>query len=357
MNLLGYVKTNQLSYKEKAFNEVDALTIAWMSYFDFEPIKNDLPLRIKDLDKYPYYSKLDPYFPSFMARSSRKIMKALMVSKRYKEMRILDTFSLIDKKLNVQFAALAVFINNKIVIAYRGTDPPYTGWKEDFILSYKDKIHSYSLAEIFFNRIKEKYDEDIILCGHSKGGHIVTYLLSELEDASRIKHVYSFDGPGFRTLDLFKDKEDRLDKFTKIIPQSSFVGVLFSNETEMKIIKSRSVMMLQHNCLEWIIKNNEFIYVNKRTLSSRYLDKSINAWINSLDLETKERFTEILFGELDKFETQDFTNFFKNLFKQAKPAYKAYRGLSKEDKKLVFYVMRKLVRNLIKPEKKTSSSN
>ena len=354
MNILGYVKSNQLDFQEKAFNEVDALTISWMSYFDFDYIKDKLPLAIKELAGIPYYQKVDPYITSFLAKTSRKIMKAMMVSNRFKEARILDTMSLLDRKLNVQFAALALAIDNKIVIAYRGTDPSYTGWKEDFLLSYKDSIESYSLAEIFYKRVAEKYDEDIIICGHSKGGHIATYLLSQLEDDSRIKQVYSFDGPGFRTLDLFKGKEDRLEKFTKIIPQSSFVGVLFSNETEMKIIKSKSVMMLQHNCMEWIIKDNEFIYVNKRSLSSRYLDKAMNSWIDSIKPDEKERFTEIIFGSLDKFETQGFDNFFKELPKQIKPVYKAYRNLSKEDKKLVFYVMKKLARNLIKPEKKKS---
>ena len=111
-------------------------------------------------------------------------------------------------------------------------------------------------------------------------------------------------------------------------------------------------MLLQHNPFVWIIKNNDFIYLKKRTLSSRYLEKSINSWINSLQEAERERFTEIIFGELDKFEAQDFTIFFKKIMLQIRPVYKAYRSLNKEDKKLVKRVMRKLFRNLIKPEKK-----
>jgi hypothetical protein len=130
------------------------------------------------------------------------------------------------------------------------------------------------------------------------------------------------------------------------------VGVLFVNETEMEIIKSRNVMMLQHNPLEWIVKNDDFIYVKKRTFTSHYLDKSINSWINSLSEEQRERFTQIIFDELDKFETQDFSTFFLKIFKQIKPVCKAYIHLNKEDRKLVNHVIRKLVRNLIKPENK-----
>ena len=68
--------------------------------------------------------------------------------------------------------------------------------------------------------------------------------------------------------------------------------------------------------------------------------------------EDRERFTEIIFGELEKFEADDFVVFFKKILLQIGPVYKAYRGLSKEDKKLVYRVVKKLIRNMIKPEKK-----
>ena len=352
MNIYGYIKEETRTFSEKQFNAVDALVFAWLAYFDFETIKELYPLPLKAIKDIPYYQKLGPYYAAVMARPSKKIMMAMSNSPRFQNVEILESFSLCDKKLNVQFGAIAVRFGNQIVVGFRGTDLSYTGWREDFTLSFKDSIHSYSLAMSFLGNIIQKYQENIILCGHSKGGHLCTYLLSEVEDDSRIDIVYSFDGPGFRTVDLFKGKEERLKKFIKIIPQSSFVGVLFSNETEMLIIKSRNVMLLQHNPLEWLVKNGDFIYLKKRAFSSKYLEKAVNSWINSLDEKERERFTEIVFGELDKLEAKDFKAFFLGIFKQIKPLYKAYRHLEKEDKKLLFHVMKKLVRNLIKPEKK-----
>ena len=352
MNILGYVKNNQFSFKELSFSSVDALVMAWFSYFDFDPIKERLPIEIKSVGGIPYYHKLDPYKASFLAKTSRKIMNAMVNSNRFQRARILEFSQVLDKKQDVQFGAIAIALDNKIVIAFRGTDPSYTGWKEDFTMSFKESIHSYELAKEFVDMVMTKYDEDIILCGHSKGGNIVTYLLSQFEDDSRISFTYSFDGPGFRNVNIFKDKEDRLNRYVIIVPQSSFVGVLFINETDMQIIRSNNVMMLQHNPMEWIIRDNDFVYVKKRTFTSQYLDKAINSWINSLDGKTRERFTEIVFGELDKLEAQDFTTFFLKIYKQVGPISKAYRHLNKEDKKLVNHVIRKLVRNLIKPENK-----
>lgn len=352
MNILGYVKTNQYNFKELAFSSVDALTLSWFSYFDFDFIKERLPMEIKSIGGIPYYHKLDPYKASFLAKTSRKIMNAMVNSNRFQKARILEFNQVLDKKLDVQFGAIAIALDNKIVIAFRGTDPSYTGWKEDFTMSFKDSIHSYELAKDFVNMVMAKYDEDIILCGHSKGGNIVTYLLSQIVDDSRIAFTYSFDGPGFRSTNIFKGKEDRLERYVKIVPQSSFVGVLFINETDMQIIRSNNVMMLQHNPMEWIIRDNDFIYVKKRTFTSKYLDKAVNSWIDSLDEPTRQRFTEIVFGELDKLEAQDFTTFFLKLPKQVGPISKAYLHLNKEDRKLVNHVIRKLIRNLIKPEKK-----
>ena len=354
MNIVGYTKSNQLTFNELEFSAVDALVICWFSFFDFDPLLDKLPIPIKDIRNISYYHKLDPYKAAFMAKQSRKMMNGMVTSKRFKDARILAFHQLLDKKQDVQFGAIAIAIDGKIVVSFRGTDHSYTGWKEDFTLSYKDSICSYELANEFLKDVMDKYDEEIILCGYSKGGNIVTYLLSNLEDISRIKFAYNFDGPGFRNLELFKGKEDRLEKYVKIVPQSSFVGVLFMNETEMEIIKSRNVMMLQHNCLEWIVKDNDFVYVKKRTFTSKYLDKSVNAWINSLSEEQRERFTQIVFNELDKLEDQDFVTFFLRIFKQVKPITKAYLHLEKEDRKLVNHVIKKLVRNLIKPEKKKS---
>ena len=352
MNILGYLKKNQESFEKVPFNVADVLLFSWVAYFDFYPIKELLPLPLKEFKNIPYYKKDGPYISSFFPKFSRRFMAHLTISKRFENVELIDCDYVLDKKNNAQFAVIAVKIDKRIIIAIRGTDPSYTGWKEDFIMSYKDRIHSYALAESFVKNMIKSHEGKIVLCGHSKGGNICTYLLSQLEDVSRIEHVYSFDGPGFRIQGLFKNKEERLRLFTKIIPQSSFVGVLFSNETDVKIIKSGSVMLLQHNPFFWIIKNNDFVYLKKRTFSSRYLEKAINSWIEGLNEEDRQRFTEIVFDELDKFDAYDFTIFFKKLLMQIKPVYQAYRGLDKNDRKLVNRVMKKLVKNLIKPEAK-----
>ena len=354
MNMIGYIKKSEDSFKKTPANIADALLMSWMAYFDFSYVKDQLPLKIEDFQYINEYKKLDPYISSYVPRYSRRFLRLLYNSPRFKNAVLVDSEYILDKKRDTQFAVIAVKCENDIIVAVRGTDPNYTGWKEDFQMSFKDKIHSYSHMDAFIKRLTRKYrKEKLILCGHSKGGNICTYVLSQIDDDSHIRHVYSFDGPGFRANGLFKDKEDRLKKYTKIVPQSSVVGVLFSNETEIKIVKSRSMLLLQHNPFEWVIKDNDFIYLEKRTISSRYLEQSLNYWIESLNAKDRERFTEIIFGELDNFKTQDISTFFKTILLQVGPVWKAYRGLEDEDKKVVKRVVRRLFKSfLIKSELK-----
>jgi hypothetical protein len=293
-----------------------------------------------------------------MPRFSRRFMRSMINSNRFKDAVLLEYEYVIDRIKGVQFAVIALKCEDDIIVAVRGTDPSYAGWKEDFTMSYKDTISSYVLAEAFVKRLMRRYKtESIVLCGHSKGGNICTYLLSVLANVDRIKRVYSFDGPGFRNTGLFSGKEDRLEKYVKIVPKSSVVGVLFSNETDVKIVKSRNFLLLQHNPFEWIIKGNDFVYITKRSMSSHYLEKSLNCWIESLDPKDRERFTEIIFGELNKFQAEDISVFFRRLFLQVGPVWKAYRKLEKNDKEIVNRVIKRLLKSLIRPKKVKAIAN
>ena len=89
MNLLGYAKTNQKTFNESMFSCVDALLVSWLSYFDFDEIKDKLPIQLKEIIDIPYYHKLEPYKGSFLAKTSRKIMNAVACSRRFQNARSL----------------------------------------------------------------------------------------------------------------------------------------------------------------------------------------------------------------------------------------------------------------------------
>ena len=187
MTILGYLKQNQSSFKECPTNLVDALVASWMAYFDFSPVKDQLPFKVEDFKYLHEYQTLTPYYTAFLPRFSRRFMNRMYSSNRFKDAFLLEYEYVLDRAKGVPFAVIALRCGEDIFVAIRGTDPEYAGWKEDFTMSYKDTINSYVLAEAFIKRVMRRYKGNIILCGHSKGGNICTYLLSQIEDDSRIK--------------------------------------------------------------------------------------------------------------------------------------------------------------------------
>ena len=345
MNILGYSRKQQASFAEVPLNPIDVLIAACVSYFDFGKLRFKFPYKISALKHNKYFKTNEAYYDAYLFRTCKLLMYRLVRSERFKDMEVLDYNEVNDEKKTISFAAIALKLGDKIVIAFRGTDPSFVGWKEDFYLSYKKSIRSYSLAVSFVKNIIKKYDEQIYICGHSKGGHIATYILKEIDDVERLDGVYDFDGPGFKESNIFKGKKRRLHIYHKIIPRSSLVGILFDKGSKIEIVRSTNVGgVFQHNPFTWLIFKNDFWYAKKRSLSSRYIDKGINDWINSVSDEEKQRFTKILFDALDENSAKDLTSLIKKtlMLQQIKPFIKAYHKLNKSDRELFNRVGKKL---------------
>ena len=347
MNFLTYAKKKAEGFDESPFNIVDAVLLSWLSYTDFDT-DPDHPLSLAEYAEKSEYLTPTPHLDCFLPKKSAALMKALHDSKRYQSILVLRQKRVKEKKGRVEFKATAFDLGDLIVIGFEGTTPCYIGWEEDFVLSFKEEIASYPLAIEFVGDVLSNSNKNVVILGHSKGGHIAAYCLYALQRESRIQSCYSFEGPGFRdkkVLDYLKSDS----RYTKIVPSDSIVGMLFNCEDDIKIIRSLNVAVFQHNPLEWVIRGDDFIYLKKRSLTSSNLDKSINGWINAIVPDDRERFTKILFGALDSFEAQDFATFFRQFPRQIRPAHAAYKALSKEDRVFFNKVIRQLIRHLANP--------
>lgn len=79
-----------------------------------------------------------------------------------------------NKKNN--FQQLTVLLpDDTIFISYRGTDNTIIGWKEDFNMSFKSHIASQLDSVKYINDIAKKYQNNIRIGGHSKGGNLAVY--------------------------------------------------------------------------------------------------------------------------------------------------------------------------------------
>ena len=329
MNLAAWIRSKDALLEESDFLALDALSLAWTTYFDYSGVT--FPISTKALALRRFAHELTKRNQTFVPQKTCDFMDAFLHSPRYQNVVFVEEKE-VRGEGGAQFFAFLFHIGDRFVLAFEGTDTSSLGWKEDFMLTYCEGIPSYPHALAYVKDVMKRFEGEFILVGHSKGGNVASYVLSQLEDDSRILKVYSFEGPGFYRKDLFDGKTERLAKVEKYVPQTAMVGVVLSPFAVPHIVRSRDLFVFQHNAIEWVIKGDSFVETKSRTLFSKGFERSMNAWISNLSNAEKERFTSIFFETFEKAGVKDFNDFFTHLFTAFPDLKKNYLSLSKEDR-------------------------
>ena len=345
MALLRYIRNKKETFDESPVNQLDVLAFTWLTYFDLRPLDSHLPVRIGDLKGTDFDKNLEKLHQTWVPSISAKLFRAMMDSPRYRDAEIIRNEETSDVPGVYQFGAIAVRAGGKVIVAYEGTDLSAIGWREDCVMSYSDKIGSYPIADRFYEEVTAATTEPIIISGHSKGGNVAVYVAAKTADASRVEKVYSYDGPGFHNSDVFAEHPEREALVTKYIPQGSIVGILLNSNAHCTIVRSYSIGVFQHNAIKWSIEGDDFIHVDKLSLSSRFLDAAANQWISELAPEEKARFVELLFGPLGD-QKISMSTLFKDLARSAPALALAFRDMAKEDRRFMFLVIKQFAKTI-----------
>lgn len=302
--IVEYVKKYaDFSFSEMKFNEVDALVLSQFSYMKWDHCIPGFS-EGKEAVSFPEIEeKMDPSFvfsDERYAKKNESLFRAMASGKRYREIYCNYYTDIIDEVVETQFSALTVFLPNFYpVIVFRGTDENMIGWKEDFNMAFVKPVPGQRLATVYVNQVATSFHRPFIICGHSKGGNLSVYsAMNAREDIQkRIKKVYSFDGPGFRSEVLNCDDYAKIsDKICKLIPHSSFVGMILENHEDYEVIDSYYVGLLQHDPYSWKVKGKRFKRVSQMDKSRLLRSESFNEWVTQLDDHQLFVFVETLFG-------------------------------------------------------------
>ncbi|MFA6624615.1 MAG: Mbeg1-like protein [Bacilli bacterium] len=337
-NLINYVRDNQNNIADSQFNEVDALVLSWLSYYNYVDYLNNKGLLIKEIAGERKLSDREMYKDAFLPKKSSRLFKEIQKSSRFSSLELSSFCNVFDIDKIEQFSAITIKIKEDLFyISFRGTDPSFLGWEEDFRLAYLESTNSQKEGVSYLQREMDKYPKaEFILGGHSKGGNTAIYAGSNMsrEDQKRIRQIYCFDGPGFPI--SFFESEGFLnikDKIEKIIPPSSFVGILFNNFYPYRIVKSNTFLFLQHNPFCFAIKNDGFVNRKKRTLFSRRSQFVMNGFVSSMTKEERKKYIDIIFAALNKLKINDFNSFFYSLPVQIFHLFRIYSKVEKNDRK------------------------
>ena len=305
MNVINYLNEyHNYSFKEKPFNELDALVFTLMSYFPYGLLKKT------KFDKDDVSKFLDSYQPD--TKLERKlldiyILKTMCTCTRYEDVKFLHFVNKRSDKSIEQFQAITLKFKDFMFVSFCGTDATLLGWREDFNMAILSTIPSEVDAIEYINAVRKKHPFiDMYIGGHSKGGRLAIRAFKEVYKKNTIKGVYAYDNPNFNETFYDEDYLNIKDRVFEYAPSESIIGRLICDNKNKIIIKSTAKLIMQHDAYSWEIENNHFVREYKFTDKSDKISTIINQTLEKLDHETKSVFINALFSLLERLDITEF---------------------------------------------------
>lgn len=349
-NLIDYIKANRnKTFEEMPLTKVDNLILSTLSYLDFTSANYSIGMTLHD-----YYTDVDAkkiLNDLYISKESAlKIIKYLAYSKRYYNIKIFNYQENFSEKEIYQFSATTFHLpDDKLFVAFRGTDEKLESWHENFALSYNCPVISQYIASKYLEKILLSFDKDIYVGGHSKGGNLAVYsaLMQKPSKQDRILKIFANDAPGFPKFILESKRYSIIkDKIISIVPHSSLVGMLLSHENNYKVVESSDFLIMQHNPLNWQTDENGFIYT-ELSKESIVMDKSINNWVKSIDPKKRKEFVDVLFSYFYALRDETSIENGVNPLDVLINAVKTANDLDKKDRQMMQDIITRLIKEII----------
>jgi hypothetical protein len=361
-NVFDYLKwRGDLRFEQDGFNEVDNLILATLSYMDFGGIvpgpASDaaVPLHkaaalVREMNK---TRTAGPFLSRFPA-----LLEKAVVTNRYRDVALSRYVNEVDEEKPNQFSALVFSLNDRAhYIAFRGTDDNLAGWKEDFLMGFKDVVLAQQQAADYVGTIVPRLRGDVTLGGHSKGGNLAVYAAASASDRimKKIVAVYNNDGPGFQTSVIQSEGYKKiLGRIQTFIPESSVIGMLLEHGESYRIVSSTEKGIMSHNSVTWEVCGNAFVHASELSKASRQLNQTLRSWMDQLSLPQREQFTEALFEIITASGAQTVTDLSKERLSLIDAMIRKLKTMDRESRKLLkdtvvmfFSIRQKIMRQSI----------
>lgn len=359
INMLDYIKwRGDLTFEERELNEIDSLIFSYLSYEMFDGLVENENCTIQDISEkfFKIYDEKTLENRLSLSKKSYVLLKEMAKSPRYQSLILTNYVNEIDHEHDLQFSACTIQYKDKWkYIAFRGTDDTFTGWKEDFSMTYKKEILSQRKAVEYLNRVSS--DDpfltkllnkcDYYVGGHSKGGNLAMYASAFVPSdvQRRIKRIDNFDGPGFME-DVWMNSsiQSILPKMHTFVPTSSLFGRMFVHQEKMSVIKSNQFGLLQHDPFHWYVELDHFIYENEVSDGSLKAIEQFNEMLNEYELSKRKELVESLFNIFKRLNIYTFEDLLDIDMNRIFHALKEISDLNSEQRKIIFEFLKIIVK-------------
>lgn len=357
-NIIDYIEwRGDLSFENSPINEIDDIIFSRFSYIPFKCIElkdidtiGDIALKMKDLD-----------IDNYLWDDDKVFLQKIGNCKRFKNIKVSDYIEIFDKAAEKQFAAITLWIqDSKKYISFRGTDSSLVGWKEDLNMGFRKDVPSQKEAVKYLDSIANKYKDNLIVGGHSKGGNLAVYSAVFCKDnvKDRIERVINADGPGFdNSVILTNNYKKMLNRIQTYIPQSSIVGRLLEHEEEYQVVKSVQKGIMQHDIYSWEIEPTKLIRIPTVTNNSEIFNGIVSDWLKNTTPKQRENFINVIYEIIMETQAQKTSDFRVETVKKIAIILNGYRNVSGEDKKEIEQMVKLLLESTFKILKENRNTN
>ncbi|MBR6382310.1 MAG: DUF2974 domain-containing protein [Lachnospiraceae bacterium] len=349
--ILDYLKEyGNVPFSERPFCDADSMVLSQLAYLKFDGLVPDpdsqedsgvpLAMLAKDPDREKMFADVK------YRKHNRLLFERLLAGRRFRDLTLFGYRSITDLHQQTQFAAVTFVLRGSLTfVAFRGTDETMVGWKEDFNLTYMDEIPAQRFAVEYLSIAASKIPVPFFVGGHSKGGHLAIYAVmhSVPEIQDRVRRIYCLDGPGFFDRMLDKESYEKIrGRITKLLPQSSLIGMLQQQDDDYRVVKSHGVGLLQHNLYNWKVENGELEYEEELKGHVRTRDNVINDWIYSQPPQRRKEFVDSLYQVITSCDADNRIDFMANFSKNVSQVMNSLRGLDEETAQMIRNVTKAL---------------
>lgn len=337
-NIIDYLAEHgQSSFEEVSFNQVDILILNELGYL---PLAEQMALAEGQLVADLAPSVLDLPVDFLVTSERLALLKAVVGSRRFADLTLLDYVNEIDPAYEKQFAALVFALPSLGYrqLVFRGTDDSLVGWKEDFNMTYMSEIPAQRRAVTFLTQVLGQTTGQLLVSGHSKGGNLAVYassfITSDLQD--RLQAIYVFDAPGLHERVLSSRGYQVISsKMVVIRPQDSIVGVMLASDQSPIIIASDKQGIDQHNVIYWQVDGYGLKQVETSTQTSQILEQTFQSWTKELGSQDLKVLVDVVFDLFASAGIASLNDLQANAPKTIADVFSAMSHLSTEKRDLI----------------------
>ena len=101
---------------------------------------------------------------------------------------------------------------------------------------------------------------------------------------------------------------------------------------------------MQHDPFTWIVKDGRFIHIKEVDLLSKYTNRAINSWINSMDTDTRKTFIDALYSIISSANASTFSDLIASWQTNIKLIYSQIKTTDPNVRKLVHHTIAALIK-------------